>query len=126
MKKHLTFIYTLLVALFGCNSNDSMPMEPQASNGKPVYLGGCTSWSLEGHAWVLDGYLLRRENGTEREYYHINWGWNGARDGYYFCGTFDTTCGRFKDSNIDANTNLDKGGCESNYTWTYRMVTYDL
>lgn len=95
-------------------------------NGKPVYLGGCTSWSLEGHAWVLDGYLLRRENGTEREYYHINWGWNGARDGYYFCGTFDTTCGRFKDSNIDANTNLDKGGCESNYTWTYRMVTYDL
>lgn len=67
MKKHLTFIYTLLVALFGCNSNDSMPMEPQASNGKPVYLGGCTSWSLEGHAWVLDGYLLRRENGTERE-----------------------------------------------------------
>lgn len=50
---------------------------------------------------MLDGYLRRRENGTEREYYHINWGWNGARDGYYFCGTFDTTCGRFKDSNID-------------------------
>ena len=95
-------------------------------NGKPVYLDGCISWSSKGHAWVLDGYLLRRENGTEREYYHINWGWNGARDGYYFCGTFDTTCGRFKDSNIDANTNLDKDGCESNYTWTYRMVTYDL
>lgn len=43
-----------------------------------------------------------------------------------FAGRSTRLCGRFKDSNIDANTNLDKGGCESNYTWTYRMVTYDL
>lgn len=82
--------------------------------------------TLYGHAWVLDGHIYRDENSSLKSYLHINWGWNGDRDGYYECGVFDTTAGSFKDEEIDSNTSLDSGGVEANYFWTYRIVTYDL
>lgn len=95
-------------------------------NGKSVYMGGARTITLYGHAWVLDGHIYRDENSSLKSYLHINWGWNGDRDGYYECGVFDTTAGSFKDEEIDSNTSLDSGGVEANYFWTYRIVTYDL
>ncbi|MBP7310375.1 MAG: C10 family peptidase, partial [Candidatus Cloacimonetes bacterium] len=43
--------------------------------GRPVYYGG-TSTTV-GHAFVLDGY-----SGTN--YFHVNWGWGGLYDGYFY------------------------------------------
>ena len=42
------------------------------AHGRPVFL---SSTSCGGHAFVIDGYL----DGE----YHVNWGWNGDKDGYY-------------------------------------------
>lgn len=42
------------------------------AHGRPVFL---SSTSCGGHAFVIDGYL----DGE----YHVNWGWNGEKDGYY-------------------------------------------
>lgn len=69
-----------------------------------------------GHAWLIDGYnhykikqsiynghptLLDptgennkefiRENILENTYVHINWGWNGNSNGFYYDGIFDTS-----------------------------------
>ncbi len=43
--------------------------------GRPIYYSG--SNGSAGHSFVLDGY-------TGTNYFHINWGWSGAYDGYYY------------------------------------------
>jgi len=43
----------------------------------PVYYGGYDEGADAGHAFVLDGY-----QGTD--YFHINWGWGGSCDGYFY------------------------------------------
>lgn len=86
--------------------------------GRPVFLGGnqCTS----GHAWVLDGYYSYMNTSM----FHVNWGWGGQADGYYACGLFDTTQRSSTDDEIDGETeDLIPGN--HNYTWCFRMVTYD-
>lgn len=47
----------------------------EVAEGRPVYISG--SNSTAGHAFVCDGY-----DGQRR--YHINWGWGGLSDGYYY------------------------------------------
>jgi fibronectin type 3 domain-containing protein len=42
--------------------------------GQPIWYVG--SGSGGAHAFVLDGY-------TEADYFHFNWGWSGAYDGYF-------------------------------------------
>jgi hypothetical protein len=41
---------------------------------RPIWYAGFGAG--EGHAFVLDGY-------TDNNYFHFNWGWNGAYDGYF-------------------------------------------
>lgn len=47
---------------------------------RPIYYQGYNKAETKGHAFVLDGY------GTCDGYtcFHINWGWNGDDDGYYY------------------------------------------
>ena len=45
--------------------------------GRPVYYAGSNQTS--GHAFVIDGY--KTEGATV--YFHVNWGWNGAYNGWY-------------------------------------------
>lgn len=98
-------------------------------NGKlPVYTDGSKT-PKHGHAWVIDGIyirdvvgassgkVLRREN-----MFHINWGWNGASDGYFSMGVFDTTKRITIDEEVDTNTDTN----DDYFTWNYRTVTYSL
>lgn len=80
---------------------------------KPVYLDGYKT-GAGGHAWVLDG-----ECGS---YYHINWGWEGTSDGYYAKGVFKTTSRYGRDDEYDLVTST----MDKEYTWDYRLITYDL
>lgn len=49
---------------------------------QPVIYSGVEDSISEGsgHAWVCDGY-------NDNNYFHMNWGWNGVADGYYFLDT---------------------------------------
>lgn len=47
----------------------------ELAQGRPVYISGSNTES--GHAFVCDGYDGQRQ-------YHINWGWGGMSDGYYY------------------------------------------
>ena len=52
-----------------------------------------------GHAWYYDGYiriatpvLTKSRNGSylsSKEYFHINWGWDGCCNGYFASNVFD-------------------------------------
>lgn len=55
-------------------------MYAELAAGRPIVYGGNTR-SQEGHQFIADGY----ENG----YYHINWGWSGAYDGYFLLDALD-------------------------------------
>lgn len=85
----------------------------------PIFLGG--SRGLKGHAWVLDGYYYD----TDASLFHINWGWHGTADGYYACGLSDTSRRSDTDDEIDENTKDSKLNEDHNYTWCFRMITYD-
>ncbi len=47
----------------------------EISDGYPVVMSGYGV--VGGHAYVLDGY-------DRRGFFHINWGWGGLSDGYFF------------------------------------------
>jgi len=58
----------------------------QLDKGFPmVYSGSTTS---EGHAWVVDGY-------QDSCYFHVNWGWSGWNNGYYFFSNLNSGNGDF-------------------------------
>lgn len=114
------FLYSNVTKRTGFGKDNKNRATNQIRKGLPVYLGGCHKGTLSGHAWLLDG-----EWG---DYYHINWGWNGAYDGYFAKGVFDPQNKRQDtDSQIDAVTKdyTTKDAIKA-YTWTYRMVTYSL
>ncbi|MDA3884260.1 MAG: C10 family peptidase, partial [Candidatus Delongbacteria bacterium] len=52
----------------------STNIQTDLDNGRPIFWSG--SGVDGGHAFVLDGY-------TDDYYYHFNWGWNGASDGWF-------------------------------------------
>ena len=76
----------------------------EVRDGRPVYysaLNGDVGCDVSGHAFVIDGYK------ADGNYFHVNWGWGGACDGYF---------------NLFA---LDPGASESPVTstgWHYQML----
>lgn len=50
--------------------------------GRPILYTGASA--AGGHAFVCDGY-----DGTDGDYFHINWGWGGMSDGYFLVTNLD-------------------------------------
>lgn len=57
-------------------------MRKELDEGRPVMYGGQSEDS--GHQFILDGY-------TEKNYYHLNWGWSGIANGYYLLSSLEPT-----------------------------------
>ena len=112
------FLYNNVTKHSGFGSSNQNLATTQLQAGRPLYMGGKPSWSLSGHAWVLDGVW--------GNYYHINWGWDGACDGYYTKGVFNTTSRASYDSLYDAGTSGLTISEAENYTWAYNFITYSL
>jgi hypothetical protein len=96
----------------GITSSFNCPIE---SNQKTIFI--CSSWEVDpntyilknGHAWIIDGCkifkirtrqyqkadneavwtLFDTSYSDEKKYCHINWGWNGSANGYFYI--YDTT-----------------------------------
>jgi len=64
---------------------DSIIMD-QLDKGFPMVYSGSTL--TEGHAWVVDGY-------QDSSYFHINWGWSGWNNGYYYFSNLNSGNGDF-------------------------------
>ena len=77
----------------------------QLDAGLPVYYHGSNPSS---HAFIIDGY-----DSTGR--FHINWGWGGRHDGWYFLNNFNLNGERLFANNhtIVINIKPDEGGVGS-------------
>lgn len=58
----------------------------QLEKGYPLVYSGSTTTS--GHAWVVDGY-------QDSCYFHVNWGWSGWNNGYYYFSNLNSGNGDF-------------------------------
>lgn len=67
----------------------------QLDRNLPVYFSATIS-GADGHAFIVDGYLLENET----PYFHVNFGWAGYKNGYYAYANFD---GYNADENILIN-----------------------
>ena len=104
--------YSNVKKFLGFGKKNQKKADECLRQGYPVYLDGTGNGS--GHAWVIDGLM-------NDSFYHINWGWEGACDGYYTKGVFNTTDRQSIDAMIDSG---DVAVNQHNYTWNYRLITY--
>ena len=78
--RYSTELYGLTKAGYTDHEWDSI-MLVEMSYGRPVlYTGFGTD---AGHAFVVDGCSTNHNSTTGNRYFHINWGWGGAYDGYF-------------------------------------------
>lgn len=58
-------------------------LQEQFDRGLPILYGG--TGTSGGHAFVLDGYQIATSETTGEPYtlFHVNWGWNGAYNGWF-------------------------------------------
>ena len=54
----------------------------ELNEGRPILYAGSDS-SAGGHVFICDGYDAASGSGTYNIYFHFNWGWGGAYDGYF-------------------------------------------
>ena len=52
-------------------------LQAELSAGRPIYYQGQPADLTGGHAFVIDGY-------NNQGQFHINWGWDGDPEGYYY------------------------------------------
>ncbi|MCB2220248.1 MAG: thiol protease/hemagglutinin PrtT [Bacteroidetes bacterium] len=48
---------------------------------RPVIYGGVDQSNLAGHTFIFDGY--------QGDFFHVNWGWGGQYNGYYYLDTLN-------------------------------------
>ncbi len=82
------------------------------------------------HGWIADGsvtYTIRNTTywkyryefdwhpsdsyDTERTYLHLNWGWNGNCNGYFYLGVFDTSSGIYDNYDYPYGNNVPHADC---------------
>jgi hypothetical protein len=109
-------------------------------NGSLILMGGTSAESTNaiGHAWVVDGYKhirhscseytrdygtvewhLERIVLTDSYYTHINWGWDGQSNGYFYTGLFDTS----KPYTLD-DSSLTSTGHKYAYNLSYIAISH--
>jgi hypothetical protein len=59
----------------------------ELNDGCPILYGGATT-SEEGHEFVFDGY-------DKKGFVHVNWGWDGANDGFFDVALLNSREGSF-------------------------------
>ncbi|MBQ0102986.1 MAG: C10 family peptidase [Prevotellaceae bacterium] len=65
---------------YGTEASWTNLMMTELDNSRPVIYGAWDSHHDFGHELILDGYAKKSDTDVM---FHINWGWDGACDGYY-------------------------------------------
>ncbi|MCX6305700.1 MAG: C10 family peptidase [Bacteroidetes bacterium] len=86
--------------------------------GKPVQYGGQGAGG--GHSWVCDGY-------QGADFYHMNWGWSGSDNGYFYLNNLNPAGFTFNNSqsavfHIEPNTSMYPSYCNGSTI----LSTYDF
>ena len=91
--------------------------------GCPVFISAIAGF-LQGHAWVIDGYIKREfvsDRGVVKDsktLIHCNWGWAGDCNGYFTSGVFRTQEAEMYDTGLAS-------GADEKYFCAFNTITYD-
>lgn len=108
--------YSSVTKRSGFGSANQSRASSMLGNSRPVYLDGSDYHNGGGHAWVIDGEW----NG----YFHCNWGWAGAADGFYAKHNYFPISSRaYYEQNVDPGTTITDAST-TDYDWNFRMITY--
>lgn len=78
--KYNPMLYGVFKSSYTDSEWDSL-MYNELLAGRPILYAGYDNSA--GHAFVLDGVREMDDSLTVHRYYHVNWGWGGAYDGFY-------------------------------------------
>lgn len=127
---------------YGFSSNDIDAAINMIKNNKPVYIDSFTSG--EGHAWVLDGYIVRQPvikvehlcadgssyntytNLEKQRLFHCNFGWGGKHNGYYKVQDSFNTEHRYPDGDSFEISYAPVGDKHYLYNRYFNIIVYNL
>lgn len=114
---HIDDAATCLATYGGCRGivkrdYDTGAVYSMLKEKRPVYIRARQSATGKGHAWVVDGRIYQERwvvaydyrtqqiarSSESRGFVHCNFGWNGASDGFYTSGIFNSNRPRLNDS----------------------------
>jgi hypothetical protein len=73
-------------------------------DGRYYHVGLIFRKYVDGHGWVVDGYIDTIKNNKETLYLHCNWGWGGEHNGYFLADVFNTEEDPYYDDNANPIT----------------------
>lgn len=73
-------------------------------NGRYYHVGFVFRKYVDGHGWVVDGYIFSRKNQKENIYLHCNWGWGGSCNGYFLSNVLNAEELPYYDDNANPIT----------------------
>ncbi|MBE6263685.1 MAG: hypothetical protein E7104_07005 [Prevotella sp.] len=85
-------------------------------NARYYHVGFVFRKYVDGHGWVVDGYIFSRKNNQESLYMHCNWGWGGYCDGYFLSDVLNTGENPYYDDYGNPNS-------RANYNFRYHLKT---
>lgn len=74
---------------------------------------------VDGHAWVVDGYIDQVKNNKESKYIHCNWGWmNKKENGYFLSDVLNA------EESPAFNDNAEATRASNNYRYNLKTATF--
>ena len=92
-------------------------------NNKPVFVAA-VSGITNGHAWVIDGYMIRERGTVRQTLVHCVFGWGGRSNGWYESGIFNASRGALIPNNTHNQTPGSSNWNSNN--WIFRTITYSV
>ena len=109
----------------GWNNHNENNIIRMLDNNKPVFVAAL-SRIINGHAWVIDGYMIREPPGLRQTLFHCVWGWGGESNGWFISGLFTARFGAHIPNHTHGRPPNSGAGSWTNHNWIFRIITYDL
>lgn len=73
-------------------ATDRWKVQQQIDQGRPLFFGGYDKikrilfipYKKSGHVWLCDGYREEKDYCRNSLWFHMNWGWDGERNAWYY------------------------------------------
>ena len=88
-------------------------------HGRYYHVGLVFRKYVDGHAWVVDGYIDQVKNNKESKYIHCNWGWmNKKENGYFLSDVLNA------EESPAFNDNAEATRTSNNYRYNLKTATF--
>lgn len=88
-------------------------------NGRYYHVAFVVRKYLDGHAWVVDGYIDQVKNNQESKYVHCNWGWGPQNNnGYFLSDVLNAEEAPVYDDNVTSSTR------SNNFRYKLKTATF--